>query len=156
MGRGVGSEAARHSLGKYPDLSGRFRHGLGGTSPGGRLCSPARAGRFLACAHHLEAVVSSCRAGLGLRSGGMPLLWRPPKGPRPPPRPDGNEGQEKEKNGRRAEGGAQDCLSVLKSLWRLPHIGRPGGAGDRSCPTPGRPPAPKPGAADTHVFLVLN
>lgn len=73
--------------------------GLVHTGPPARL-----SGHFLACAH-LEAVVSSCRAGLRLWSGLDARALETSQGPSDTPSEQEGKAKEKEKNGIQAGGG---------------------------------------------------
>lgn len=80
---------------------GGRRVGLGASSPWAGpslLHTPFwLPGQFLACAH-LEAVVSSCWAGLRLRSGLAAHAWRPPRAPQTSPQSREGRPRGKEKN----------------------------------------------------------
>lgn len=95
VGCGVSRDEHPGLLGEFPDTVGEEcclgevgGWALGAACPGlgpPRWALQPGCRQALLCAH-LEAVVSSCRAGLRLRSGPLPTLWRPPRAPQTPPR----------------------------------------------------------------------
>lgn len=82
------------------NVSGRWAVGPGSLLALGRVLAT---GQFRACAH-LEAVVSSCRAGLRLRSGLHACASEPSPRPSHTPSEPGKKAKEEEKKGMWAEG----------------------------------------------------
>lgn len=112
-------------------------------------CPPAwLLGQFRACAH-LEAIVSSCRAGLRLRSGPAAPALETSQGPSDTPPEQGLEAKEKGKNRIRA-GGGEDLLFVLKNLLAFPHKSEEP-VGEATL-TPGTP-TPQSGKPEAYIWF---